>query len=96
MKTYESLTCNTCFLQYLLVARIKQELKSWIDNLKTETLPTEATEFSYWVTHNLPLDNDRRDALLKMDCPIQRLRKQLEIMQKVRFLTLCKTIVGLL
>jgi hypothetical protein len=48
-------------------------------------LPTEATEFSYWVTHNLPLDNDRRDSLLKMDCPIQRLRKQLEIMQKVCF-----------
>ena len=48
-------------------------------------LPTEATEFSYWVTHNLPLDNNRRDSLLKMDCPIQRLRKQLEIMKKVCF-----------
>ena len=48
-------------------------------------LPTEATEFSYWVTHNLPLDNNRRDSLLKMNCPIQRLRKQLEIMQNVCF-----------
>ncbi|CAB4017201.1 partial [Paramuricea clavata] len=67
---------------YLLVAKIKRELKSWNNNLKTDMLPTEATEFSYWVTHNLPLDNDRRDSLLKMDCPIQRLQKQLEIMQK--------------
>lgn len=72
-------------MQYLLVAKIKRELRSWNNNLKTDMLPTEATEFSYWVTHNLPLDNDRRDSLLKMDCPIQRLRKQLEIMQKVCF-----------
>ncbi|XP_028405727.1 protein cereblon-like [Dendronephthya gigantea] len=81
---------------YLLVARIKQELKSWIENLKTETLPTEATEFSYWVTHNLPLDNNRRDALLKMDCPIQRLRKQLEIMQKYGIMICndCRSIIA--
>lgn len=49
-------------------------------------MPTDATEFSYWVTHNLPLDNNQRDSLLKMDCPVQRLRKQLEIMQKVYYL----------
>lgn len=75
-----------CSLQYLLTAKIKEELKSWNNSLKLELLPTDATEFSYWVTHNLPLDNHRRINLLQMDCPIQRLRKQLEIMQKVCYL----------
>ena len=81
---------------YLLIAKIKQELRSWNNNLKTDMLPTEATEFSYWVTHNLPLDNNRRDSLLKMNCPIQRLRKQLEIMQKYGIMICddCRTIIA--
>lgn len=62
---------------------IKLELRSWSHELKTDTLPAEPTEFSYWVTHNLPLDDEQRNQLLKENCPIQRLRRQLEIMQNV-------------
>ena len=63
--------------------QIKLELRSWNENIKTDTLTTEPTEFSYWVTHNLPLDDKLRKQLLKLDCPIHRLRRQLEIIQKV-------------
>ena len=65
------------------MTQIELELRSWSENLKTDNLPSEPTEFSYWVTHNLPLDDRLRNQLLKLDCPVQRLRRQLEIMQKV-------------
>lgn len=68
------------------MSHIKLELRSWSNDLKIDNIPTEPTEFSYWVTHNLPLDDKLRNQLLKQNCPIQRLRRQLEIIQKVPYL----------
>ena len=70
------------------MARIKQELTSWKADLNTEKLPDDVTEFSYWVTHNLPLDNGNRHLLLKMNSPVERLRKQLDLIQKVQYISI--------
>jgi len=45
--------------------------------------PTDALLLSYWVAHNLPLVDQQRTLLLKLDCPIQRLRWELHFMGKV-------------
>ncbi|XP_046852634.1 protein cereblon-like isoform X2 [Xenia sp. Carnegie-2017] len=81
---------------YLLMARIKQELTSWKADLNTEKLPDDVTEFSYWVTHNLPLDNGNRHLLLKMNSPVERLRKQLDLIQKYGIMTCnyCRSIIA--
>ena len=46
-------------------------------------MPQDATEFSFWVAGNLPLDDGLKLHLLKMDSAIQRLRCELSIMKKV-------------
>lgn len=40
-------------------------------------------DFSFWVASNMPLDDLQRIGLLKIDSPVQRLRKELELLQKV-------------
>ncbi|KAK2563374.1 Protein cereblon [Acropora cervicornis] len=53
---------------YVLMEFIKKELKSW--------------KFSFWVAANMPLDDDLRLQVLGIDCPTQRLRRELEIVRK--------------
>ncbi|RWS01038.1 protein cereblon-like protein [Dinothrombium tinctorium] len=51
--------------------------------------PSKPTEFSYWVAKNLPLDDSQRLELLSLNCPIQRLRWELSILQKYLYLCCC-------
>ena len=46
--------------------------------------PSDPLQLSYWVAHNLPLVDQQRTFLLKLDCPVQRLRWQMSFMAKVR------------
>lgn len=46
-------------------------------------MPSEPIEFSYWVAGNLPLDDMLKLSLLRIDSAVQRLRCELNIMQKV-------------
>ena len=40
-------------------------------------------DFSHWLTYNLPFDDSIRISLLELDCPVVRLRRQLDFMRKV-------------
>ncbi|XP_070192789.1 protein cereblon-like isoform X2 [Littorina saxatilis] len=73
----------------LLKEQVIKELHSWNDTLQAASLPTDATELSYWVAQNLPLDNTMRMHLLGVTCPIHRLRSELAIMKKCAILC-CK------
>ena len=77
-------TVLSFFLQELLKEQIIQELRSWNDTLHTTQLPTDATELSYWVAQNLPLDNAMRMHLLGVTCHVHRMRSEIAIMKKVR------------
>ncbi|XP_015764904.1 PREDICTED: protein cereblon-like isoform X2 [Acropora digitifera] len=67
---------------YVLMEFIKKELKSWSDTLCLDNVPKTPTEFSFWVAANMPLDDDLRLQVLGIDCPTQRLRRELEIVRK--------------
>lgn len=41
------------------------------------------SDFSFWVAANMPLDDSLRLQILGINCPTQRLRKELEIVRKV-------------
>jgi hypothetical protein len=46
-------------------------------------LPNDPTELSYWVAQALPLVDEQRLSLLQINSPIQRLRWELYILEKV-------------
>ena len=70
-------------LQAILVRRTKSELQKWNETLSPEKMPDDATELSYWVTQNLPLDDSLRLHLLSINNAIQRLRCALSMIIKV-------------
>ena len=41
------------------------------------------SEFSFWVAANMPLDDNLRLQILCINCPTQRLRRELDIVRKV-------------
>ncbi|XP_069693339.1 protein cereblon isoform X2 [Periplaneta americana] len=49
-------------------------------------LPTDATELSFWVAQALPLVDEQRLLLLKLNSPIQRLRWELSVLEKCQML----------
>ncbi|XP_063072482.1 protein cereblon isoform X2 [Engraulis encrasicolus] len=65
-----------------LMTRVKRQLHEWDENLKDESLPTNAIDFSYRVAACLPIDDALRLQLLKIGSPIQRLRCELDIMDR--------------
>uniref|UniRef100_A0AAY4A1A5 Protein cereblon n=1 Tax=Denticeps clupeoides TaxID=299321 RepID=A0AAY4A1A5_9TELE len=65
-----------------LMSRVKQQLHEWDENLKDESLPTNAIDFSYRVAACLPIDDALRLQLLKIGSAIQRLRCELDIMDR--------------
>ncbi|KAL2091095.1 hypothetical protein ACEWY4_013358 [Coilia grayii] len=65
-----------------LMTRVKRQLHEWDENLKDESLPTNAIDFSYRVAACLPIDDALRLQLLKISSPIQRLRCELDIMDR--------------
>lgn len=103
--------------QESLMNRVKKQLHEWDENLKDESLPTNAvgqpqlcvsetdsrntrvlcshsfltytfllflSDFSYRVAACLPIDDTLRLQLLKIGSAIQRLRCELDIMDRVR------------
>ncbi|XP_073708122.1 protein cereblon [Garra rufa] len=65
-----------------LMSRVKKQLHEWDENLKDESLPTNPTDFSYRVAACLPIDDALRLQLLKIGSAIQRLRCELDIMDR--------------
>eukprot|EP00057_Strongylocentrotus_purpuratus_P031067 XP_783498.3 PREDICTED: protein cereblon [Strongylocentrotus purpuratus] len=66
-----------------LMVKIKNELSGWYENsLQLKHMPASPSDFSFWVASNMPLDDLQRIGLLKIDSPVQRLRKELELLQK--------------
>ncbi|XP_012909424.1 protein cereblon isoform X3 [Mustela putorius furo] len=65
-----------------LMDRIKKQLREWDDNLKDDSLPSNPIDFSYRVAACLPIDDVLRIQLLKIGSAIQRLRCELDIMNK--------------
>ncbi|XP_048589139.1 protein cereblon isoform X1 [Nematostella vectensis] len=67
---------------FSLMDEIKKLLLSWNESMRVDNLPICPTEFSFWIAANLPLDDRLRLQILTINCPTQRLRKELSIMQK--------------
>uniref|UniRef100_A0A2K6ENA9 Protein cereblon n=1 Tax=Propithecus coquereli TaxID=379532 RepID=A0A2K6ENA9_PROCO len=65
-----------------LMDRIKKQLREWDENLKDDSLPSNPIDFSYRVAACLPIDDVLRIQLLKIGSAIQRLRCELDIMNK--------------
>ncbi|ETE71228.1 Protein cereblon, partial [Ophiophagus hannah] len=65
-----------------LMERVKQQLHEWDENLKDESLPANPIDFSYRVAACLPIDDVLRIQLLKIGSAVQRLRCELDIMNK--------------
>ncbi|XP_038628229.1 protein cereblon isoform X2 [Tachyglossus aculeatus] len=65
-----------------LMERVKKQLHEWDENLKDESLPSNPIDFSYRVAACLPIDDALRIQLLKIGSAIQRLRCELDIMNK--------------
>ncbi|XP_052575557.1 protein cereblon isoform X2 [Peromyscus eremicus] len=65
-----------------LMDRIKKQLREWDENLKDDSLPANPIDFSYRVAACLPIDDVLRIQLLKIGSAIQRLRCELDIMNK--------------
>lgn len=65
-----------------LMDRIKKQLREWDENLKDDSLPENPIDFSYRVAACLPIDDVLRIQLLKIGSAIQRLRCELDIMNK--------------
>lgn len=73
-------------LQYELMQQVREELRSWNDTLKPDLMPRDPVDFSFWVAGNLPLDDNMKLHLLRVDSAVQRLRCQLSIMRKVQLI----------
>jgi hypothetical protein len=49
-------------------------------------LPKDPTELSYWVAQAMPLLDEQRLSLLQINSPIQRLRWELCVLEKVWYI----------
>lgn len=60
---------------------------------RSSLAPKDPCQFSYWVASNLPLEDTQRLHFLTLDCPVQRLRWLLSILQECLYLCCvrCKT-----
>uniref|UniRef100_A0A2C9KJ22 Protein cereblon n=1 Tax=Biomphalaria glabrata TaxID=6526 RepID=A0A2C9KJ22_BIOGL len=70
-----------------LTEQIKAELHSWCPS----SLPPDPIDLSFWVAHNLPVNNDVRLRLLKFDSVVQRLRFGLSVIRKSGKLLCCES-----
>jgi len=70
-----------------LVSRLRQEL-SKLSSLSANMsgVPSEPTELSWWVTSNLPLQDNLRTRMLALNSPVQRLRLALSFLSQCRVL----------
>lgn len=73
----------------ILMKKIKVYLKNWIKlghDYSPNLAPSKPFEFSYWVAATLPLDDKLKLELLGINCSIQRLRWELNLLQKYSYL----------
>uniref|UniRef100_A0A4W3IY30 Protein cereblon n=1 Tax=Callorhinchus milii TaxID=7868 RepID=A0A4W3IY30_CALMI len=66
----------------ILMERMRAQLREWDENLKDDSLPSNPVDFSYRVAACLPIDDALRLELLKISSAIQRLRCELDLMDK--------------
>lgn len=66
----------------VLMKKIKAELQCWNRSLKSDCMPCNPVEFSFWVAANLPLNDNQKLSLLSLDNAIQRLHCELNILEK--------------
>ncbi|XP_006001870.1 protein cereblon isoform X2 [Latimeria chalumnae] len=66
----------------VLMERVKRQLQEWGENLRGGSLPSNPIDFSYRVAACLPIDDALRIPLLKIGSAIQRLRCELDIMDR--------------
>ncbi|XP_039263434.2 protein cereblon-like [Styela clava] len=59
-----------------------QELKEWNPDLDEKSLPTSPSAFSFWIASHLLITNTMRLFLLQIDCSIQRMRCELDLLKK--------------
>lgn len=62
---------------------IEKELQSWNDTFEGDKMPKDVGAFSFWVASVLPLSDADKLQFLTINCAIQRLRYELDIMQRV-------------
>ncbi|KAJ8258615.1 hypothetical protein COCON_G00176270 [Conger conger] len=72
----------TLYDSEILMNRVRRQLHEWDENLKDESLPTNVIDFSYRVAACLPIDDALRIQLLKIGSAVQRLRCELNIMDR--------------
>ncbi|KAH9489113.1 hypothetical protein Btru_042228 [Bulinus truncatus] len=70
-----------------LTEQIKAELHSWCP----ASLPPDPIDLSFWVAHNLPVNNEVRLRLLQFDSVVQRLRFGLSVIRKSGKLLCCES-----
>eukprot|EP01102_Stenamoeba_stenopodia_P005766 TRINITY_DN1649_c0_g2_i1.p1 TRINITY_DN1649_c0_g2~~TRINITY_DN1649_c0_g2_i1.p1 ORF type:complete len:525 (+),score=127.13 TRINITY_DN1649_c0_g2_i1:331-1905(+) len=83
--------------QRLLATRARELLKSTDGSGSLEKLlvlaPTEPTEFSFWLGSNIPMEDALRQELLETNSTVDRLKRELEVLQRFTFLY-CKECHG--
>ncbi|RUS71602.1 hypothetical protein EGW08_020637 [Elysia chlorotica] len=68
-----------------LAEQIRGELQNWCP----VSLPSDPVDLSFWVAHNLPVNDDVRLKLLSFDSVVQRLRFGLNVIRKSGRLLCC-------
>ncbi|KAK3767566.1 hypothetical protein RRG08_003828 [Elysia crispata] len=68
-----------------LAEQIRGELQNWCP----ASLPCDPVDLSFWVAHNLPVNDDIRLRLLSFDSVVQRLRFGLNVIRKSGRLLCC-------
>ncbi|XP_063231995.1 protein cereblon isoform X2 [Bacillus rossius redtenbacheri] len=69
-----------------LVQRMRQQLEYLKLGKGNVSIPSDPVDLSYWVAQNLPLSDEQRMGLLKLDSAVQRLRLELSVLEKCRVL----------
>ena len=70
-------------LQLSVMELIKTELRSWNATLRSDQMPRDPVDFSFWVAGMLPLDNSMKINLLAIGNAVRRMRYELSLIQKV-------------
>ncbi|GIY37542.1 protein cereblon [Caerostris extrusa] len=73
----------------VLMNRIKGMIQNWNKTMSKDLMPCNPKEFSFWIAANLPLDDNQRMELLKINEVTGRLRHELKIIEECCVLT-CK------
>uniref|UniRef100_A0A8C8CX80 Protein cereblon n=1 Tax=Oncorhynchus tshawytscha TaxID=74940 RepID=A0A8C8CX80_ONCTS len=75
-----------------LMNRVKRQLHEWDENLKDDSLPTNAIDFSYRVAACLPIDDALRLQLLKMGSAVRPYLLLLDIGKILTHFNSCKIV----